>query len=81
MLLLMVGSTVLGIALLRAGTATRFGAWLLALSLLGTILLTLIGFGNLPSGPALWFCFAWLVLGYVLWSRRGTAAEQPSRVS
>jgi hypothetical protein len=81
LLSLLVGSTMLGIALLRAGTTPRIGAWLLVLSLPGIILLLLVGFANIPSGPALWFCFAWLVLGYVLWSRRGTAAEQPSRVS
>lgn len=78
-LLLVVGSTMLGIALLRTRTPTRLGAWLLALCLPGIALLTFIGFGNIPSGPALWFCFAWLVLGYVLWSQRGTAA-QPARV-
>jgi hypothetical protein len=27
------------------------------------------------------FGLLWLALGYVLWSKRGTAAEQPSRVS
>lgn len=76
-LLLVVGSTMLGIGLLRSGTApTRLGAWLLAVCLPGLILLTLIGFGNIPSGPALWFCFAWLVLGYVLWSQRGAPTEQ-----
>ena len=82
LLLLVVGSTMLGISLLRSGTTpTRFGAWLLVLSLPGIILLTFIGFGNIPSGPSLWFCVAWLALGYALWSRRGTTAEQPSRVS
>jgi hypothetical protein len=80
-LLLVVGSTMLGIALLRSGTTpTRFGAWLLVLSLPGIILLTFIGFGNIPSGPALWFCLAWLALGYALWSRGGEGSEQPSRV-
>lgn len=79
---LVVGSTMLGIGLLRSGTTpTRVGAWLLALCLPGIILVTLIGFENIPSGPALWFCFAWLVLGSVLWLRRGSPAEQqPPRV-
>lgn len=80
-LVLMVGSTILGIALLRTGTLTRLGAWLLALCLPGIALLTLIGFGNIPSGPALWFCLAWLVLGYVLWTQRGVTTERPSRVN
>ena len=80
-LLFVVGSTMLGIALLRTGTPTRLGAWLLVLSLPGIILLLLVGFANIPSGPALWFCLAWLVLGYVLWSHKSATAEQPSRVT
>ena len=81
-LLLVVGSTMLGVDLLRSGTPpTRLGAWLLALCLPGSIVVLLIGFGNIPSGPALWFCFTGLVLGYVLWSHRGTPTEQqPTRV-
>lgn len=76
LLLLLAGSTMLGIALLRAGTMTRLGAWLLILSLPGIVLLTLAGFGNIPSGPALWFSLAWLVLGYALWTRGGTPDER-----
>ena len=75
----------LGIELLpRSGTTpTRLEleGWLLALCLLRSIVVLLIDFGNIPSGPALWFCFAWLVLGYVLCLRRVAPAEQqPSRV-
>lgn len=69
LLLLISGSTILGIALLRAGAAPRLGAWLLVLALPGIVLLNFFGFGNIPSGPALWFCFAWLALGYALWPR------------
>lgn len=81
LLVLVVGSLVLGIALLRAGAALRLGAWLLVLALPGIILLNLIGFGNLPSGPVLWFCFAWLVLGHFLWSRKGTPDRQTARAA
>lgn len=52
-LFLVVGLTMLGIALLRVGTTPRIGAWLLVLSLPGLILLLLVGFANIPSGPAL----------------------------
>lgn len=69
LLLMFLGFTVLGIALLRASEAPRAGAWLLALTLPGFVLLGFLGFENIPSGPALWFCFAWLALGYALWSR------------
>lgn len=81
LLLLIAGSTVLGIAVLRAGGAPHLGAWLLVLTLPGIILLTLIGFGNLPSGPALWFCFAWLALGHFLWSREGAPDRQTARAA
>ncbi len=77
LLALTVGSAMLGIAWLRAGTASRLGAWVLILALPGTGLLTFLGFGNIPSGPALWFCFAWLVLGYALWRKGGASVEQP----
>ena len=77
LLLLVAGSALLGIGLLRAGTAPRLGAWLLVLALPGIALLTLLGFGNAPSGPALWFCFAWLVLGWSLWSSRTKRFANP----
>lgn len=63
MLLLTIGSAMLGVALLRAGTSFRLGAWLLVLAVPGFALLGFLGFGNISSGPALWFCFAWLALG------------------
>lgn len=81
LLLLVAGSALLGTSLLKAGTAPRLGAWLLVLGLPGIALLTLLGFGNAPSGPALWFCFAWLVLGWSLWSSRDQAVRQPAHVT
>lgn len=81
LLILAVGSLMLGIALLRAGAGSRLGAWLLALALPGMALLGFIGFGNIPSGPALWFCFAWLVLGHFLWSREGNTAQRTTRAA
>ncbi len=77
LLLLVAGSALLGIGLLRAGTVPRLGAWLLVLASPGIALLTLLGFGNAPSGPALWFCFAWLVLGWSLWSSRTNRLANP----
>lgn len=66
MLILVIGSAMLGIGLLRAGDTPRVGAWLLVLALPGIIALSFLGFGNIPSGPALWFCFTWLALGHSL---------------
>jgi hypothetical protein len=77
LLLLVAGSALLGIGLLRAGTPPRLGAWLLVLALPGIPLLTLLGFGNAPSGPTLWFCFVWLVLGWSLWSSRTKWSANP----
>ena len=68
LLVLTVGSFVLGTALLRAGDGPGLGAWLLVLALPGMIMLAFIGFGNIPSGPALWYGFVWVVLGYSMWS-------------
>ncbi len=81
MFILTIGSLMLGIALLRAGEGPRLGAWLLALAVLGYTVLGFLGFENLPSMPALWFCFAWLVLGYFLWFRGGNKAQQTTRAA
>lgn len=79
LLILTIGYLMLGITLLRAGAGPRLGSWLLILSIPGFIVLGLLGFGNLPSMPALWFCFAWLVLGYYLWSHSGSNSTFHSR--
>ena len=74
---LTVGSFVLSVALLRAGGGPGLGAWLLVLALPGMIMLAFIGFGNIPSGLALWYGFVWVVLGYSMWSAsRGAVRRQ-----
>ncbi|MDP8940899.1 MAG: hypothetical protein M3N10_11555 [Actinomycetota bacterium] len=75
LLVLTVGSSLLGVALLRARAGLRLGAWLLALSLPG-ILLSGFRFGNIPSGPALWYGVVWVVLGYSLWSAERGAVRR-----
>ena len=57
----------------------RLGAWLLVLAVPGIVVVSLLEFGNIPSGPALWFCFAWLALGHSLWSREDATARQNAR--
>jgi hypothetical protein len=79
LLILTIGSIILGIALLRAGDSPRLGAWLLVLTIPGLIVVSLLGFGNIPSGPALWFCFAWMALGHFLWSRENAPTGQNAR--
>ena len=70
-LLTLIGSTVLGIALLRRRAASRFGAWLLALALPLTLVLTGL-IGHL-SGGLVGLDLAWIVLG--AWLGRGIAPD------
>jgi hypothetical protein len=72
----LVGFPLLGIATLRARVLPRWvGVLLLAYFPLFAFLLGSYGWGGIALG------LLWVALGYVLWSWRGTAAEQPSRVS
>src|SRR5918998_529769 len=72
----LVGFPLLGIATLRARVLPRWvGVLLLAYFPLFAFLLASYGWGGIALG------LLWVALGYVLWSWRGTAAEQPSRVS
>ena len=66
LLLLVVGSLLLGVAWLRVDGAPRLGAWLVLLAVPGMVALGALGFGNLPSMPIAWFCVAWLALGRYL---------------
>jgi hypothetical protein len=71
-LVMWVGFVLYGVATLQARVLPRWCG--LAFIIAVPISIILLGFGNLGFG------IVWLALGYVLWSRRGTAAEQPSRV-
>ena len=78
LLLLLVGSVFLGVTYLRANVLPRLLAWLLILAGPGGVLLSAL---HAPSGTMLVFCFAWVALGYALWSGRSVAAEYPSHLS
>lgn len=80
LLVLTIGCSLLGFALLRAHAGSRLGAWLLVLALPGVLLVGLLGFGNIPSGPALWYGFVWVVLGYSLWSVENGVGRREARV-
>ncbi len=80
-----VGAILLGIALRRVRAASRPGALLLIIALpvgfVGVIVVSAVGFEDIAGLPlTVLYGTAWLILGSQLWSRRGTAAEQPSRV-
>ncbi|CAA9476103.1 MAG: hypothetical protein AVDCRST_MAG25-2426 [uncultured Rubrobacteraceae bacterium] len=69
---LLVGFALYGVATWRAGVLPR---WCGVVFVVAFPITTALGaYGNL------WFGLVWLALGYVLWSRRGAAAEQPLRV-
>jgi hypothetical protein len=70
-----VGFVLFGIATFRAGVLPRWSGLLLAAY-------PLVVFVSLPvNGLGILAGFLWLAVGYLLWARTGTAAEQPSRVS
>lgn len=78
LLLLLVGSMILGVTYLRANVLPRLLAWLLILAGPGGVVLYALHF---PSGTMLLFCVAWVVLEYALWSGRSAAAEHPSHMN
>lgn len=71
-----IGSTVLGIALLRERYEPRLTAWLLALVLPSMLVVPLV-LGNLSLGLLPVF-FAWAVTGLRLWREASTGAPQRS---
>ena len=78
-LLLMFGSLLFGIGTLRAGMVPRLGAWLLTLGGFPGIVLMTVLVGHL-SGGLLLLDFAWVVLGYALWTQRVAPAVNSPRV-
>ena len=73
--ILMVGSLMVGAAALVSGTLPRWGALALVVGS--------VAFFFFDTHPArAWFALpygaAWVAVGYLLWSRLGSAAEQPS---
>jgi hypothetical protein len=72
-----VGLMLLGIATLRARVLPPWCGVLLIIAVLGIPVYFALG----NYGGAIVYGLVWVALGYALWSRRGEAAEQPSRVS
>ncbi len=84
---MLVGFVLYGAATLQARVLPRwcgiaFIVFLPVAILLGGYAPILGGVASTFGGYApIWIGLVWLALGYVLWSHRGAAAEQPSRVS
>ena len=66
LLILLVGTTLFGIATKRAKQIPAWSAWLLIIAGPGAIVATGL-IGHIPSGPTFLFACAWVVLGYLLW--------------
>ena len=70
---MMFGSLLFGIGTLRARMAPRLGGWLLTIGGFPGIVVMTVLVGHL-SGGLLLLDFAWVVLGYALWRKRGGLA-------
>jgi hypothetical protein len=66
LLVLLVGTTLFGIASLQAKRIPIWSAWLLIIAGPGAIVATWL-IGHIPSGPTFLFACSWVVLGYILW--------------
>ena len=72
-LLLSIGTLLLGIATMRARVLPRWCGVALIVGLVAMFI-------GADSGGMVVFGLAWVAVGYVLWSGRGAPAEQPARV-
>lgn len=75
-LLLIIGYILYGVATLQARVLPRWSG--VAFIVVGPITFALLGFGG---STTIVFGLFWLLLGYVLWSRRDALVQQPSPVS
>jgi hypothetical protein len=78
-LAVLVGFVLYGAATLQAKVLPRWCG--IAFIIAVPVSVALGGAFGSPGIDYVWLGLVWLALGYVLWSWRGTAAEQPSRVS
>jgi hypothetical protein len=79
LLLLLIGSVVLGAASLRSHALPRLVALMLILAGPSGVLLSALV--HVPSGTMLVFCCAWVTLGWLLLTGRGISDGRPTRVS
>ena len=69
---MMIGVTMWGVALLRAGTVPVLWAWLMVMC--GPeAAATLVLIGHVPSGPTLSFAIVWILAGCLILSSRNRA--------
>jgi len=75
LLILYIGTTLYGVAILRSNVIPRWCGWLLVSCLPGAFIFTWL-IGHLPSGPTFPFAVSWLILGYILVFKKGIQREQ-----
>jgi hypothetical protein len=78
---LVAGFVLLGVGWRRTGAVPGWTTLVMIGTGVGAIPVMFFVFFHLPSWALLTFHIAWISLGYILWSRRGSLAGQPSRVS
>jgi hypothetical protein len=80
-LVYMVGSVLLGIAILRMRVLPRWSGWALILAPTLGIVLGMWLVEHVPSAFVLPVGVGWMLLGYALWSEDGVVARRERRVS
>jgi hypothetical protein len=78
LLVVLFASVAFGVIYRRANVLPRFMPWLLiAAGPVGFIL----SIPHIPSGTMFLFCWAWVILGYLLLTGKVASAQRPSRVT
>ena len=77
-LAVLVGFVLYGVATLQVKVLPRWCG--IAFIIAVPVSVALGGAFGSPSVDYVWLGLVWLALGYVLWTRRGTTEQQPSRV-
>ena len=75
LLLMPVGTTLYGVAILRSGVVPRWCGWLLVSCLPGTFVFSLL-IPHIPSGQTFLFAVSWLMMGLVLLFNKGVQLEK-----
>ena len=78
---LVAGFVLLGVGWRRVGAVPGWATLVMIGAGVGAIPGMFFVLFHLPNGALLTCHIAWISLGYILWSRRGSLAGQPSRVS
>src|SRR5215210_1867184 len=79
-LVYIVGSVILGRAILRTSVLPHWSGWTLIVAPTLGIALALLVVIHLPSALVLPVGISWMLIGYAIWSGRGASAQQPAHM-